>query len=320
LSARRALTALALSSLCSFPERASAEEPNPPAGAAAAPAPEPRTPEPLRAPEPPKQPPSPDVRPPLGLFPIDEDALIDPRMLRSWATAPPRLFVSTAFDFGFVYARPRVSLGYGRPFTSWVGVDANPIASSAGLGAYGGLRFEIPYFDLRIGTRYFWAFRHTYLDTKPSYDRLDLETSDGTRAQTVTYEAEADAALPAGPGRILLRASLSYVDAVPEGQSVFEETLHIIVDPPLVWRARVGYVFAFGERGQHGIGLVADFLDVPKRDDSKTFRAGPVLRMALSRRVEVRGSFVAPLVSPDRIGLIGGDFTELGVRYRWASE
>jgi hypothetical protein len=42
--------------------------------------------------------------------------------------------------------------------------------------------------------------------------------------------------------------------------------------------------------------------------------------MALSRRVEVRGSFVFTVVSPDRIGLVGGDFTELGVRYRWASE
>ena len=34
-----------------------------------------------------------------------------------------------------------------------------------------------------------------------------------------------------------------------------------------------------------------------------------VVALALSRRVDVRG-----------IGLPGGDFTELGVRYRWASE
>jgi hypothetical protein len=44
------------------------------------------------------------------------------------------------------------------------------------------------------------------------------------------------------------------------------------------------------------------------------------MRMQLSRRVEVRGSFIATVVSPDRIGRVGGDFTELGVRYRWASE
>jgi hypothetical protein len=131
---------------------------------------------------------------------------------------------------------------------------------------------------------------------------------------------EADAALPVGPGSILLRGSVSYVTLVPERHAVFEETLHVIVEPPLVWRGRAGYVFTFGEHRQHSVGLVADFLDVPKRDDSETVRAGPVLRMTLSRRVDVRGTFVVPILTPDTIGLLGGDFTELGVRYRWATE
>jgi hypothetical protein len=113
---------------------------------------------------------------------------------------------------------------------------------------------------------------------------------------------------------------MSYVTGVPGDQEVFEETLHVIVDPPLVWRARGGYVFVFGAYHQHAIGLVVDALDVPKRDDSLTVRAGPLVRFVLSRRVEVRGSFVMTITSPDRIGLVGGDFTELGVRYRWASE
>ena len=259
-------------------------------------------------------------RPPLGLLPESEDALVDPRMARSWATAPPRYFVATAVDIGFVYARPRVSLGYGRPFTSWVGLDANPIGSRAGLGAYGGLRLELPHFDVRVGARYFSAFEHKYLDTQSSYDRLDLETGSGGRANTLTWETEADASIPAGPGAILLRGSLSYVTGVPEGHSAFEETLHVIVEPPLVWRGRAGYVLAFGDHGQHAVGLVADVLHVPKRDDSETVRAGPIVKLGLSRRVEVRGTFVLTITSPDRIGLVGGDFTELGVRYRWATE
>jgi hypothetical protein len=81
-----------------------------------------------------------------------------------------------------------------------------------------------------------------------------------------------------------------------------------------------GYALRLGKYHQHSIGLVVDALDVPLRDDSKTVRAGPVLRIVLSRRVDVRGSFVVAVVSPDRIGLVVGDFTELGVRYRWASE
>jgi hypothetical protein len=266
------------------------------------------------------EPPPVDTKPPLGIFPTSSDALIDPRMLRSWGVAPRRVFLATTFDVGFVYARPRLSVGYGRPFTSWVGVDVNPIVTSAGLGAYGGLRFELPYVDLRLGPRYFSAFNHTYLDTKPSYSRVDLESSVGAKANPLTYEAELDAAIPLGPGTVLVRGSVSYVTGVPAGQSVFEETLHVIVEPPWVWRARAGYALRLGTNSQHSIGLVADILDVPKRDDSTTVRVGPILRLVLSRRVEVRGSFVVTVLSPDRIGLVGGDFTELGVRYRWATE
>jgi len=262
----------------------------------------------------------PDPEPPLGLLPTPEDALMDPRMARSWGTLPPRSFVATTVDVGFIYLRPRLSLGYGRPFTEWIGIDANPIASQNGLGAYAGVRIEIPHLDLRLGPRYFSSFEHTYMPTQRNYSRLDLENSAGKPSRTLTYEAELDFNLPLGPGLLLLRGSASYVTGVPDGQSAFEETLHIIVDPPLVWRARLAYVFRFGARKQHSLGPAIDFLDVPKRDDSRTVRVGPILRLALSRRVDVRGSFIFTVISPDRIGLAGGDFTELGVRYRWASE
>lgn len=262
----------------------------------------------------------PDSNPPLGLLPTPEDALIDPRMARSWGTLPPRYFTATTVDVGFVYLRPRLSLGYGRPFTQWIGVDANPIASQAGLGVYAGLRFEIPHLDFRFGPRYFSSFEHSYLARQDHYSRLELESTTGKHATTLTLEAELDLNFDIGPGRLLLRGSGSYVSGVPDGEEAFEETLHIIVDPPLVWRARLGYVFKFGAHNQHSLGPVVDLLDVPKRDDSRTIRVGPVLRLALSRRVDVRGSFIFTLISPDRIGLEGGDFTELGVRYRWASE
>jgi hypothetical protein len=262
----------------------------------------------------------PDPKPPLALLPTPEDALMDPRMARSWGTLPPRTFMATTVDVGFVYLRPRLSLGYGRPFTQWIGVDFNPIATQNGLGVYGGLRLEIPHLDFRVGPRYFASFNHTYLPPQASYSRLDLESNAGQPSRTLTFEAELDLNFDVGPGRLLLRGSASYVSGVPDDYEAFEETLHIIVDPPLVWRTRLAYAFTFGARKQHGIGAAVDFLDVPKRDDSRTVRLGPIVRLALSRRVDVRGSFIFTVVSPDRIGLAGGDFTELGIRYRWASE
>jgi hypothetical protein len=264
----------------------------------------------------------PDVeKPPLGLFPAPpDDALMDPRMVRSWGAAPVRSFVSTTVDVGFVYFRPRVALGYGKPFTSWIGVEANPIVTSEELAVYGGVRAELPYVDFRAGPRFFRAFDHTYLDDQPSFTRLELETANGRQATATTYEAELDLSVPIGPGNIVGRGSVSYVTGVPAGQDVFEETLHVIVRPPWVWRGRLGYAFRFGTYGQHSIGLIAEVLDVPMREDAVTVRAGPLLRFVLSRRVELRGSFVIPVKSPDSIGIVGGDFAELGVRYRWASE
>ena len=262
----------------------------------------------------------PDAQAPLGLLPTPEDALMDPTMARSWGTLPPRRFLATTVDVGYLYIRPRLSLGYGRPFTEWFGVEANPIASQTGLGLYAGVRLEIPHLDFRFGPRYFSSFEHTFLPKQRNYSRLDLEDNWGKASRTLTYEAELDLTFTLGPGRLTLRGSGSYVTGVPDGYNAFEETLHIIVDPPLVWRTRVAYLFSFGSRNQHSIGSAVDLLDVPKRDDSRTIRVGPLLRLALSRRVDVRGSFIVTVVSPDRIGLPGGDFTELGVRYRWASE
>jgi hypothetical protein len=261
-----------------------------------------------------------DAQPPLGILPVAPDAWVDPRMARSWGTLPARRFWATTVDIGFVYLRPRLSFGYGRPFTEWIGLDANPIATTNGLGVYGGGRIEIPHLDFRLGPRYFSSFSHTYLPTQTSYSRLDIEGNSGSKARVLTLEAELDLSLNLGPGTVLLRGSGSYVTGVPKGESVFEETLHVMVDPPLVWRTRLAYVFTFGSRDQHSLGPAVDVLDVPKRDDSATIRVGPIVRLALSRRVDVRGSFIVTVVSPDRIGLVGGDFTELGVRYRWATE
>ena len=171
-----------------------------------------------------------------------------------------------------------------------------------------------------MGPRYFYSFNRYILPVQDNYSRLELETAGDKKAQTLTYEAELDVSIPVGPGNILARGSASYVTGPTDDEAVFEETLHVVVVPPFVWRGRLGYAFRFGAYNQHSIGVVTDVLHVPKRDDSMTVRAGPIIRLVLSRRVELRGSFVVTITSPDTIGLVGGDFTELGVRYRWASE
>lgn len=248
------------------------------------------------------------------------DDVVDPTGVRTWREGNPRWFAATTIDAGYLYLRPRLSLGYGKPFNTWVGVDLNPIVQSSGLGAYGGVRIAVPYSDLRVGARYFSAFSHSFLPEQGTYDRLDIDDTTRAKARITTLEAELTTAIPVGPGDIVALGSISDVLGVPDGSYVFEETLHIITAPPLVWRVRGGYALRVGDHHQHSVGMVADVLDVPKRDDSTSVRAGPVIRFVLSRHLELRGSFVMTLVSPDRIGLVGGDFTELGIRWRTATE
>jgi hypothetical protein len=45
-----------------------------------------------------------------------------------------------------------------------------------------------------------------------------------------------------------------------------------------------------------------------------------VASFAIDDHLEAIGLLVLPVVSPDHIGLAGGDFGELGLRYRWATE
>lgn len=241
------------------------------------------------------------------------------QQIRTWNEGAPRLFLATTTDVGFIYLRPRLSFGYGKPHGTWFGVDANPAIAGPGASGYGGFRLAAPHFDIRVGARYFYAFQHSFLQKRPSYKRLELESTTLGPASTLTWETEANADIPAGPGDILLLGSVSYLSNVPTNQNVFEESLRVIVDPPWVVRGRIGYGLRFGPHGQVSVGVVGDFVAVPERK-TLLVRVGPVIRLALSRAIEVRGSFVPRVVSPDDLGLLDSDFTELGLRWRWATE
>lgn len=248
------------------------------------------------------------------------DPWMDIELRRSWSDLPPRWFLATTVDVGWVYLRPRLSVGWGRPHTAWAGIDVNPTVTGNALGAYAGVRLALPRVNWRGGIRYNYSLYRAYLDPAESFDRVDFDLTTNAKSRYQTLETEVEWSLPAGPGDVLGLASLSYVAGVPDRKVVFEETLRVMVDSHWVWRVRGGYTLRFGARGQHSAGLVVDALAVPTRDDSLTMRAGPIVRIVLSRRVEVRGSFVVTVSSPDSLGLAGSDFTEIGIRYRWASE
>jgi len=235
-----------------------------------------------------------------------------------WAEGAYRPFLATTIDVGFLYLRPRLSLGYGKPFSTWAGIDVNPLVTNTGFGAYGGIRLQIPWFDLRAGARAFQAFEHEYLEPAAHYSSVDLQETTGTTSKYVTLEAELSGGIPAGPGTILLVLTASAVEAVPKGLYVYEETLHVITAPPGIYRARTGYALRLGAEGAARVGVVGEVLDLPGRNDV-VVRAGVIASFALNDHLEALGLLVIPVGSPDSIGIAGGDFAELGIRYRWAT-
>ncbi|MEO8874957.1 MAG: hypothetical protein ABI461_05155 [Polyangiaceae bacterium] len=238
-----------------------------------------------------------------------------------WAKGSARPFVSTTIDIGYLYFRPRISLGYGKPFRTWVGVDVNPQAADRFLGAYAGLRAALPNLELRVGARYVWEFQQAYLTPMDGFHRFDFQSTALGRSSYTALEAELTGAFPLGPGAVLAIASGTIITGVPSNVDVYDETLRVISMPPYIWRGRLGYAVRLGVEGKISIGVVADVLGLPGRGSSgpQVFRAGFIASAALSNHVEVLGSFVPPLISPDSIGVPGGDFAQLGVRFRWAT-
>ena len=238
---------------------------------------------------------------------------------RYWAKGKDRWFISTSDDLGYVYARPRVSLGYGKPFHRWFGVDLNPQGSTRFIGAYGGLRAALPNVDLRVGARYVYEFTQYYLVPADSYHRVDFESETLARSHYTTLEAELTGNVPFWVGSFIGIASGSYMTGVPANVYVYDEALRVIIKPPYEGRLRGGYSVRLGSEGKISIGVAADVLDMPGRKSGFVFRAGVVASAALSNHIEIIGSFIPPILSPDSIGIPGGDFAQLGVRYRWAT-
>ncbi len=235
-----------------------------------------------------------------------------------WSRGEARPFLATTVDVGYLYLRPRITVGYGKPFTLWAGLDANPIVSNTGLGAYGGARVQIPWFDLRAGARAFRASEREFLVPQSNYSSVDLQDTTGQTSKYVTLEAELSGGIPLGPGTVLLVLTASSVRGVPAGFFVYEETLRVITSPPTIYRARTGYALRLGSEGNGRVGVVGEVIDLPGRS-ALVYRAGLIGSFAIDDHLEAVGLLVLPVKSPDSIGILGGDFAELGLRYRWAT-
>jgi hypothetical protein len=85
-----------------------------------------------------------------------------------------------------------------------------------------------------------------------------------------------------------------------------------------VYRARVGYSLILGHEGIARVGLVGEVIDIPDRN-AQVYRAGFIGSFDIDDHLQLIATILIPVYGPDSLGLLGADYTEIGIRYRWAT-
>ena len=238
---------------------------------------------------------------------------------RYWELGRPRWFLSASLEAGFAYLRPRFGAGYGLPFWLWLGVDTYPLLSLGGVGHYAGVSAGLPGVTVRAGGRYYYPFSRSLLAVKDHYRGVDLDLQEGPRADYLALEGEITGTVPLFSGSAFAVLTGYRTELTEPGYTLFEESLRVVMKPPYVWRARLGYLLALAANGAIRVGATGEVIGLPGRD-AYVVRAGLLTSVLIDAHLEAQASFIPVIVSPDSLGLSGGDFGQLGVRFRWATD
>ena len=235
-----------------------------------------------------------------------------------WGGARTRPFLAAVMEGGGFYVRPTFAVGYGKPHWQWFGLEGQTNVSTSGGSEYAGLHGATPWFDLRTGARYLFPVNQSFLEKQDRYTQKETEFRVGPKSRYVSLEAELAAAVPLLGGSLFGVGSLLNIRGVTEGYNLFEESLHVVMAPPWLWRARLGYVYGFGKEKTLRFGGAAELIGNPGRE-AHVVRLGPVLGVALTHHLEAVASLLAVAASPDSLRLRGAEIGQLGFRYRWAT-
>lgn len=230
-----------------------------------------------------------------------------------------RFFFASTTDVGAIFLRPMAHVGYGKPHYRWIGLDFGSGLSLGTVSGYAGLRGVYPgVLDVRVGAHYQHPTGQRYLPRQESYIREDLDHSEFGRGAYIAAEAEIASALPIPSGSLIAVLTGMYIGNVPDDANVFVQAQRVVLEPPWLWRGRLGYLYHFGWEGTMKLGVTAEIIHLVKREDF-VIRAGPVLSVALTHHLEALAAAMIVARSPDSLGLSGADLGQLGLRYRWAT-
>ncbi len=281
-----------------------------------------------------EQPPQPDPRPenapytdpahPHVLDPHDarrsplEPTPMSADPMRHWQLNPVRAFLQATIDLGYPYLRSAVAAGYGRPHYMWAGLETQPQISGNFGALYFGIHAALSWLDVRSGLRLVRPLFRSQLPIKGHYDIRDLERDRADIEPYNTFEFEAVPDIRLGPGFVVGAFTWMAVRGFSEDRYIYEENLRVIAARPLLLRERLGYLFDVKPLARARIGAAVEVIHIPGRDE-QVIRAGLIGLWRLHEQVDVLAQLLPVVSSPDGLGLVGADFNQLGIRFRWAT-
>ncbi len=239
------------------------------------------------------------------------------RGLSAWDSDEDTFFTTVASDIGFIYLRPRVTLGYGSPYWKFVGIDTYFLATNSFTSPYVGWRASFPFLDALMGVRYVHAFDRRILPKKNEYEGEDLDLEPGdTRSTYTAIDFELVLVAPLFHGGVFLTAHPVWVDA-PSDVRIYEEVLRVVMEPPFAMGLRGGYVYGFGASLDVKAGFLLEHVIMPGRP-ANVVRGGPAVLIGLSKHFDFLFAFSPVLTSPDSLGILHGTYAYLGFLHRFS--
>lgn len=235
-----------------------------------------------------------------------------------WQTKKMSPFVSLATDAGFIYFRPRLTLGYGAPFWNYVGVQADAITTNSFFQTTVGWRASLPFLDCTLSVRSVYPYDRRYLPRQKAYSAVDLGL-DHPGAQRSAYDAvdlEIAAVAPLLHGGVFVELHPLYVDA-PRGTNLYEEYIRAVIRPPFALGTRAGYLYGVDKDESVKIGFMSEYVVLPGRPSNVT-RIGPVASVNFGKHFDGFAALSFVVSSPDTLGLENGTYAFIGVLHRWA--
>ncbi len=255
-------------------------------------------------------------------------ATVDPRstahprggLFSTWNVTRPRWFLSARADVGFLFFRPRVSLGHGIPHQKWFGIDLVPIFSSTHVGGYAGARIRTPRFEFRSGMLYSAAFFRGALPKQSAYDERDLDRKSDDPIRYWAIDSELTLSLPVGKSFVQSETQVLYLPFADRAMNVFVEPMGVIVSPPWGLRSQLRGSFPVAPVPGLFVGPAVELLLLPGRSDPWVARAGGTITLSLYQDVQLRTDILPAIWSIDTTGRLGSPWLTVNIRIRWATD